>query len=409
LRQIYGTVKWAVNGIFRQYTGWCGLNPKDLDPGLREDFHRVLAEAAGGIDRVTKRARKALGEGRYQLVLELTEVVLDIRPETSVAIALRSEALKRLGRATKNGVARNIYLTAAATLASGSVALKNSQRVGPMGCDGSKEIQRLGYKGQVQAVDAINGWYDRRMYLFPAQNFYSGSDFHNYGYWLSNTRTPREACENLMEQLLSFIPEKKGTILDVGCGKGATTRHLLNYYSPETITGINISEKQLQSCRLNAAGCNFLLMDATKLEFQDNYFEDVICVEAAMHFNTREKFLCETCRVLKPGGRLVLSDVLFKGPTRKGNTLVPTQNYLKNREEYRNLCIKSGFKEVVTIDATHECWGQFYRHVLSRLRNRLLIEEIDRPTFTRVLRNLVRRNSEMGSYVLVCARKSTGP
>ena len=37
---------------------------------------------------------------------------------------------------------------------------------------------------------------------------------------------------------MAFVPEKNGTILDVACGKGATTRYLLKYYTPENVTGI---------------------------------------------------------------------------------------------------------------------------------------------------------------------------
>ena len=59
------------------------------------------------------------------------------------------------------------------------------------------------------------------------------NEFANYGYWDENTRTEVEACENLIEKLLAFVPEKQGTILDVPCGKGATTRHLLKYWLPE--------------------------------------------------------------------------------------------------------------------------------------------------------------------------------
>jgi MPBQ/MSBQ methyltransferase len=91
-----------------------------------------------------------------------------------------------------------------------------------------------------------------------------------------------------MEKLLAFLPKKEGTILDVACGKGATTRYLLRYFKSENVTGINISEKQLARCRENAPGCTFLLMSATELKFADESFDNISCVEAAFHFVTRE-------------------------------------------------------------------------------------------------------------------------
>jgi MPBQ/MSBQ methyltransferase len=253
-----------------------------------------------------------------------------------------------------------------------------------------------------QVVAELNRWYDRRMYAPWAAKLYDGSDFHNYGYWDANTRTPKAASENLMEQLLSFIPLKKGTILDVACGKGATTRHLLNYYDPDRVTAINISEKQIETSKLNVPGCKFLIMDATELNFEDNYFDNIICVEAAMHFNTREKFLSAAWRVLKPGGRLALSDIPYK-PTRAEGTLVPACNYVRNRLDYTNLYLQAGFAEVVIIDATKECWVGFYENIIRHLRKRRLHAEIDRRRFRLAVNCLSKRSS----YLLVCARKSS--
>ena len=84
------------------------------------------------------------------------------------------------------------------------------------------------------------------MYRSRLVERYEGSGFHNYGYWTPDIRSQKDACEKLMEVLLAFIPQKIGTILDIACGMGGTTRYLLKYYAPESVTGINISAKQLQ-------------------------------------------------------------------------------------------------------------------------------------------------------------------
>jgi alkyl sulfatase BDS1-like metallo-beta-lactamase superfamily hydrolase len=113
LAPLYGRVDWAVNGIYRQYTGWYDLNPANLNPGRKQSFHRALLEASGGPEALVKKARHALEGGRHQLVLDLTDVILDVEAGHRAAHALRAEALEKLGEAAQNGVERNIYRAAA--------------------------------------------------------------------------------------------------------------------------------------------------------------------------------------------------------------------------------------------------------------------------------------------------------
>ncbi len=125
------------------------------------------------------------------------------------------------------------------------------------------------------------------------REFYGEREFFNVGYWLSHTQDQQEASSTLMEKLLEFIPNKQGTILDVGCGLGATTHYLLKYYPLTAIVGINISPTQIARSLLNFPEGKFLLMDAVEMDFADHSFEQIICVEAAFYFNTRRQFLQE--------------------------------------------------------------------------------------------------------------------
>jgi SAM-dependent methyltransferase len=198
--------------------------------------------------------------------------------------------------------------------------------------------------------------YDRTMFARYNRLHFRGSGFFNWGYWLPDTRSGKTASENLVEQLLAFIPDKQGTILDVACGLGATTHHMLKYYAPEQVTATNISAKQLEAARKNAPGCTFRLMDAARMDFPDESFDNIICVESAFHFETRERFYAEAFRILKPGGRLVTSDILHRQLMRR----IPANSAL-HPSEIRDLLRAGGFDEVKVVDATEQCWRGFRR------------------------------------------------
>src|SRR5690606_25916897 len=112
---------------------------------------------------------------------------------------------------------------------------------------------------QRQRADVVGNVYDQRLnwYFAVLDEYYGHSGFWNWGFWDFGTTNQREACENLMEELLAFIPEKRGRILDAACGLGGTTRYLLSYYEPEDVIAINIGAQQLDVARENAPGCTF--------------------------------------------------------------------------------------------------------------------------------------------------------
>lgn len=109
LQPRYGSVDWAVRGIYRQHTGWYDLNPTHLDPVPRRRFNRTIVEASGGVRPLLERADQMSGNGRDRLCLELTDIVLGVRPHHRRALALRAQALERLGQRATNRVEQNLY------------------------------------------------------------------------------------------------------------------------------------------------------------------------------------------------------------------------------------------------------------------------------------------------------------
>lgn len=208
--------------------------------------------------------------------------------------------------------------------------------------------------------------YDRALASEDYRQYFEDSGFYNFGFWGSDAKTQREASEALIDELTGRIAIKGGRILDVACGPGATARHLMRSYAPENITAINISEAQLAAARKRAPGCAFFRMDATGLDFPDEHFQAVMCVEAAFHFNTREAFLKEALRVLKPGGSLVLTDMLFRAFMKPIGEFgqVPRANFIPDIESYRAQLQAAGFESVDVQDATQACLRGFGRHLM---------------------------------------------
>ena len=245
--------------------------------------------------------------------------------------------------------------------------------------------------------------------LGPRGEYFEGSGYWNNGYWETDSRTAREASENLVNRLLAFLPRRSGTILDVACGFGATTRQLLRHFDAVNVTGIDISDTQMEVCRANAPGCSFLRMDATHLGFPDASFDVVLCIEAAFQFDTRHRFLEEARRVLRPGGHLLMSDLLHEPRAEALSRRLHPENYLKDPASYEALLNKAGFTDVTVVDATEECWTRSTRDKLRYVCRQHRLGQLDRPTFNRIMTAGLLGLLSTRYYVLVSAERSSAP
>jgi MPBQ/MSBQ methyltransferase len=262
-------------------------------------------------------------------------------------------------------------------------------------------------------VSETNSWrdvaarpYDEGMYDQLVNEYYQHSDYHNLGYWPPGTRDPREAGDNLMKALLDLLPEKRGRVLDVACGKGATTRYLRRFWRPEQVTAVTLSEKQLHTARRNAPGVHLVAMDATRLAFRDRSFEAMVCVEAVFHFDTRWSFLQEAHRVLVPGGHLVLSDAFAVSPeVEDSSPQLHAANYVPSLTAYKSRYADVGFLDVQVVDVTDHTVREFCWRARDLVQEAVMSGRLDRAAAEKRLKGLVKLDWAVRSYVFVAARK----
>jgi len=135
-------------------------------------------------------------------------------------------------------------------------------------------------------------------------------------------------------------------------------------------------------------------MDATDLAFPDDEFDAVICVEAAFHFEPREDFFKESWRVLKPGGHLLISDILMAAGAE-----IPAENIV-TLQEYKDLLAAAGYSRPVIIQCRDQTWAKFWPRMIWHY-----LKSGDWRHAIRRFQHFRKWNKVFVDYILVCSRK----
>ncbi|WP_160112708.1 class I SAM-dependent methyltransferase [Mycobacterium sp. 3519A] len=245
----------------------------------------------------------------------------------------------------------------------------------------------------------------------------------NLGYW-KVARTYPDACVAMVE-LMGTRAELEPTdqVLDVGVGFAEQDFVLLDRFHVSHITGIDITPVHVDKGRERVAQrrledrIHIRLGSATEMDFPDGSFDKVLALECAFHFDTRDQFLREAFRVLKPGGSIVLADMLPDLGKKSGLTTafgrryghIPQANYY-DREEYQRRLAALGFNDVLVESIREDVFPGMAKYTWQRVRENKKMHEVvvevtddDRAECRGV--SLWERANGFADYVIVSARK----
>ncbi|HEX9926536.1 MAG TPA: methyltransferase domain-containing protein [Anaerolineae bacterium] len=125
------------------------------------------------------------------------------------------------------------------------------------------------------------------------------------------------ALTERLGQLLDLQPGRR--VLDVAAGRGASAIFLARHFGCEVV-GVDYGPESVSAATVQAQAAGlgdrvpFVQGDAEQLRFADATFDAVICECAFCTLPDKTSAAAEFARVLRPDGRLGLSDLTRTGP-----------------------------------------------------------------------------------------------
>lgn len=99
----------------------------------------------------------------------------------------------------------------------------------------------------------------------------------------------------------------KGRIIEVGCGSGEFLRIIKENTNECKIHGFDFSESAVERCKKIIPEGEFQKGDIYSMQYQDNLFDVVLCLEVLEHLEKPKIALNELKRICKKGGKIIIT------------------------------------------------------------------------------------------------------
>ena len=114
------------------------------------------------------------------------------------------------------------------------------------------------------------------------------------------------------EMALTHLGDVDGVrLLEAGCGDGGFTRLMAGRGAE--VAAFDLSPVAVAQAR-ERSGAEYQVASVTQIPYQDESFDLVVCLETLEHVPDWQRGLDELIRVLRPGGRLIMTTPNYLGP-----------------------------------------------------------------------------------------------
>jgi len=195
-------------------------------------------------------------------------------------------------------------------------------------------------------------------------------------------------------------------VLDIGSGLGGPARTIAEAYGCH-VTGIDLTQSFCEAAGTLSQWVGlservvFDQGDATDLPYEDDRFDAAMTIHVAMNIWAKDKVYDEARRVVKPGGRFVVYDVL-QG---EGGAVLypvpwarePSISHLATPDEMTDLLAGAGFDILDVHDSTEES-QDWFENMASRMAEKgpppVTFQAFLGGDFPEMVRNQVRNLTE---------------
>ena len=209
--------------------------------------------------------------------------------------------------------------------------------------------------------------------------------YHTGSQFLINVRPNLERAQRRLVykslERLDLRPDHQ--LLDIACGRGKSTFIAHCQQSGVRAVGMDFLEQNIHIADTifgNVPDLTYTVGNAQEMPFPDESFDRAMCLEAAFHFPERNRFLQEACRVLRPGGRLVVVDFAWNTPAEREHRDHPLTRIVRDIwqwddlfsiDEYQLVAKKAGFNTRLAEDWSPHVTRPFQRkfNFLCRIGN----------------------------------------